>query len=116
MSAPPEAVAETPPLLELEASAARLRPAASEAVLARLNLFNYVDRYVAVSVAPSIKEQFSLSDFQAGAIISAFGDTAEEKAEMMLSDVLTVEASASELGSTVNAILAKRPQRATATR
>ncbi len=40
--------------------------------LTGLNLFNYVDRYVAVSVAPSIKEQFALSDFQAGAIISAF--------------------------------------------
>jgi malate-CoA ligase subunit alpha len=52
----------------------------------------------------------------AGAIISAFGDTAAEKAEMMRSAGLTVAASAAELGSTVKATLAKRPKRAAAAR
>jgi succinyl-CoA synthetase alpha subunit len=52
----------------------------------------------------------------AGAIISAFGDTATEKAEMMRLAGLTVAPSAAELGSTAKAALAKRPQRTTATR
>jgi malate-CoA ligase subunit alpha len=44
----------------------------------------------------------------AGAIISAFGDTAAEKAEIMRSAGLTVAPSPSELGSTVAAALARR--------
>src|SRR5512145_572534 len=45
----------------------------------------------------------------AGAIISAFGDTAAEKAEIMRSAGLTVAPSPAELGSTVAAALAKKP-------
>jgi malate-CoA ligase subunit alpha len=44
----------------------------------------------------------------AGAIISAFGDTAAEKAEIMRSAGLTVAPSPAELGSTVAAALAKK--------
>jgi malate-CoA ligase subunit alpha len=44
----------------------------------------------------------------AGAIISAFGDTAAEKAEMMRSAGLTVAPSAADLGATVKATLEKR--------
>ena len=47
----------------------------------------------------------------AGAIISAFGDTAAEKAEIMRSAGLTVAPSPAELGSTVAQALAKRPTR-----
>jgi malate-CoA ligase subunit alpha len=47
----------------------------------------------------------------AGAIISAFGDTAAEKAEIMRSAGLTVAPSPAELGSTVAAALAKRSAR-----
>ena len=47
----------------------------------------------------------------AGAIISAFGDTAAEKAEIMRSAGLTVAPSPAELGSTVAAALARKPSR-----
>ncbi len=47
----------------------------------------------------------------AGAIISAFGDTAAEKAEIMRSAGLTVAPSPAELGSTVAQALAQRPTR-----
>jgi malate-CoA ligase subunit alpha len=47
----------------------------------------------------------------AGAIISAFGDTAAEKAEIMRSAGLTVAPSPAELGSTVAAALSKRSTR-----
>ena len=47
----------------------------------------------------------------AGAIISAFGDTAAEKAEIMRTAGLTVAPSPAELGSTVAAALSKRPSR-----
>ena len=47
----------------------------------------------------------------AGAIISAFGDTAAEKAEIMRSAGLTVAPSPAELGSTVAQALAGRPTR-----
>jgi malate-CoA ligase subunit alpha len=47
----------------------------------------------------------------AGAIISAFGDTAAEKAEIMRTAGLTVAPSPAELGSTVAAALAKRSSR-----
>lgn len=41
-------------------------------VLTGLNLFNYLDRYVATAVSPAIAEEFALSDWQTTAIISAF--------------------------------------------
>jgi malate-CoA ligase subunit alpha len=44
----------------------------------------------------------------AGAIISAEGDTAREKAEIMRSYGLLVAPSAAELGSTVAAVLNRR--------
>ncbi len=47
----------------------------------------------------------------AGAIISAFGDTAAEKAEIMRSAGLTVAPSPAEMGSTVAAALARKPSR-----
>lgn len=47
----------------------------------------------------------------AGAIISAFGDTAAEKHEIMRSAGLTVAGSPAELGSTVAAAIAKKPSR-----
>jgi malate-CoA ligase subunit alpha len=47
----------------------------------------------------------------AGAIISAFGDTAAEKAEIMRTAGLTVAPSPAELGSTVAAALSKRSSR-----
>ena len=49
----------------------------------------------------------------AGAIISAFGDTAAEKAEVMRSAGLTVAPSAAELGSTVASVLGKLSKRTT---
>ena len=49
----------------------------------------------------------------AGAIISAFGDTAAEKAEIMRSAGLTVAPSPAELGSTVATALASTPSRRT---
>jgi malate-CoA ligase subunit alpha len=45
----------------------------------------------------------------AGAIISAFGDTAAEKSEIMRSLGLSVAASPAELGSAVAEALATRP-------
>jgi malate-CoA ligase subunit alpha len=47
----------------------------------------------------------------AGAIISAFGDTAAEKAEIMRSAGLVVVHSPAELGSTMAAVLARKPSR-----
>jgi malate-CoA ligase subunit alpha len=47
----------------------------------------------------------------AGAIISAAGDSAAEKAEIMRSCGLTVAPNPSEFGSTVAGVLAKRPER-----
>jgi len=47
----------------------------------------------------------------AGAIISAAGDSAAEKAEIMKSCGLTVAPNPSEFGSTVAGVLAKRPER-----
>jgi malate-CoA ligase subunit alpha len=47
----------------------------------------------------------------AGAIISAFGDTAAEKAEIMRTAGLTVAPSPAEMGSTVAAALSKKPSR-----
>jgi malate-CoA ligase subunit alpha len=47
----------------------------------------------------------------AGAIISAFGDTAAEKAEIMRTAGLVVAPSPAELGTTVASALAKRPSK-----
>src|SRR3989475_11357600 len=47
----------------------------------------------------------------AGAIISAFGDTAAEKAELMRSAGLVVAPSPAELGATVARALARQPSR-----
>jgi malate-CoA ligase subunit alpha len=47
----------------------------------------------------------------AGAIISAFGDTAAEKAEIMRTAGLVVAPSPAELGATVASALAKRPSK-----
>jgi len=47
----------------------------------------------------------------AGAIISAFGDTAAEKAEIMRSAGLVVAPSPAELGATVASALAQQPSR-----
>jgi len=49
----------------------------------------------------------------AGAIISTAGDSAAEKAEIMKSYGLIVAPSASELGSTVAAVLGRRSGRRT---
>jgi malate-CoA ligase subunit alpha len=47
----------------------------------------------------------------AGAIISAFGDTAAEKAEVMRSAGLVVAPSPAELGTTMAQALAQQPSR-----
>jgi malate-CoA ligase subunit alpha len=47
----------------------------------------------------------------AGAIISAFGDSAAEKAEIMRSSGLTVAPSPAQLGTAMAEALAKRPSR-----
>jgi malate-CoA ligase subunit alpha len=84
---------------------------AEAALFAKENMRKPVIGYVAGLTAPKGRRMG-----HAGAIISAFGDTAAEKAEMMRSAGLTVAASAAELGSTVKATLAKRPKRAAAAR
>jgi malate-CoA ligase subunit alpha len=84
---------------------------AEAALFARENMAKPVIGYVAGLTAPKGRRMG-----HAGAIISAFGDTAAEKAEMMRSAGLTVAASAAELGSTVKAALAKRPKRTTVAR
>lgn len=47
----------------------------------------------------------------AGAIISAFGDTAAEKAEIMRSAGLIVAPSPAEFGATVARVLSQQPSR-----
>jgi malate-CoA ligase subunit alpha len=84
---------------------------AEAALFAKENMAKPVIGYVAGLTAPKGRRMG-----HAGAIISAFGDTAAEKAEMMRSAGLTVAASAAELGSTVRAALAKRPKRSTVAR
>ncbi len=48
------------------------RPYLGLALLAGLNLFNYLDRYVLASVVPPVKAEFALSDAQVGWLTSAF--------------------------------------------
>ena len=73
---------------------------AEAALFAKENMSKPVIGYVAGLTAPKGRRMG-----HAGAIISAFGDTAAEKAEMMRSAGLTVAPSAAELGTTVKAAL-----------
>jgi malate-CoA ligase subunit alpha len=79
---------------------------AEAALFVKENMTKPVIGYVAGLTAPKGRRMG-----HAGAIISAFGDTAAEKAEIMRSAGLTVAPSPAELGSTVAATLAKRPSR-----
>jgi malate-CoA ligase subunit alpha len=79
---------------------------AEAALFVRENMTKPVIGYVAGLTAPKGRRMG-----HAGAIISAFGDTAAEKAEIMRLAGLTVAPSPAELGSTVAEALAKRPSR-----
>jgi malate-CoA ligase subunit alpha len=77
---------------------------AEAALFVKENMTKPVVGYVAGLTAPKGRRMG-----HAGAIISAFGDTAAEKAEIMRSAGLTVAPSPAELGSTVAAALARKP-------
>jgi malate-CoA ligase subunit alpha len=79
---------------------------AEAALFVKENMSKPVIGYVAGLTAPKGRRMG-----HAGAIISAFGDTAAEKAEIMRSAGLTVAPSPAELGSTVAAALARKPSR-----
>jgi malate-CoA ligase subunit alpha len=79
---------------------------AEASLFVKENMRKPVIGYVAGLTAPKGRRMG-----HAGAIISAFGDTAAEKAEIMRSAGLTVAASPAELGSTVASALAKRTSR-----
>ena len=80
-------------------------PQEAEAALwVKENMVKPVIGYVAGLTAPKGRRMG-----HAGAIISAFGDTAAEKSEIMRSLGLSVAASPAELGSAVAEALAKRP-------
>jgi malate-CoA ligase subunit alpha len=79
---------------------------AEAALFVKDNMSKPVIGYVAGLTAPRGRRMG-----HAGAIISAFGDTAAEKAEIMRSAGLTVAVSPAELGSTVAAALADKPSR-----
>jgi malate-CoA ligase subunit alpha len=79
---------------------------AEAALFVKENMSKPVIGYVAGLTAPKGRRMG-----HAGAIISAFGDTAAEKAEIMRSAGLTVAPSPAELGSTVAAALGKKPSR-----
>jgi malate-CoA ligase subunit alpha len=82
-------------------------PQEAEAALwAKENMKKPVIGYVAGLTAPKGRRMG-----HAGAIISAFGDTAAEKAEIMRSLGLTVARSPAELGAAVAEALAKAPPR-----
>jgi malate-CoA ligase subunit alpha len=81
---------------------------AEASLFVKENMSKPVIGYVAGLTAPKGRRMG-----HAGAIISAFGDTAAEKAEIMRSAGLTVAPSPAELGSTVAAALAKRSSRGT---
>jgi len=76
---------------------------AEASLFVKENMSKPVIGYVAGLTAPKGRRMG-----HAGAIISAFGDTAAEKAEIMRSAGLTVAASPAELGSTVAAALSKK--------
>jgi malate-CoA ligase subunit alpha len=85
---------------------------ADAALFVREHMTKPVIGYVAGLTAPRGRRMG-----HAGAIISAFGDTAAEKAEIMRSAGLIVAPSPSELGATVAHALAKQsPRRELATR
>jgi malate-CoA ligase subunit alpha len=79
---------------------------AEASLFVKENMSKPVIGYVAGLTAPKGRRMG-----HAGAIISAFGDTAAEKAEIMRSAGLTVAPSPAELGSTVAAALSKRSSR-----
>jgi malate-CoA ligase subunit alpha len=79
---------------------------AEAALFVKKNMSKPVIGYVAGLTAPKGRRMG-----HAGAIISAFGDTAAEKAEIMRSAGLTVAPSPAELGSTIAAALSKRSSR-----
>jgi len=79
---------------------------AEAALFVKENMSKPVIGYVAGLTAPKGRRMG-----HAGAIISAFGDTAAEKAEIMRSAGLTVAPSPAELGSTIAAALTKRSSR-----
>lgn len=79
---------------------------ADAAVFVKEHMTKPVIGYVAGLTAPKGRRMG-----HAGAIISAFGDTAAEKAEIMRSAGLTVAPSPAELGATVAAVLAKKSSR-----
>jgi malate-CoA ligase subunit alpha len=79
---------------------------AEASLFVKENMTKPVVGYVAGLTAPKGRRMG-----HAGAIISAFGDTAAEKAEIMRSAGLTVAPSPAEMGSTVAAALAKRASR-----
>ncbi|HUL04461.1 MAG TPA: succinate--CoA ligase subunit alpha [Gemmatimonadales bacterium] len=79
---------------------------ADAAMFVKENMTKPVIGYVAGMTAPKGRRMG-----HAGAIISAFGDTAAEKAEIMRSAGLVVAPSPAELGSTVASVLAKKPSR-----
>jgi malate-CoA ligase subunit alpha len=79
---------------------------AEASLFVKENMSKPVIGYVAGLTAPKGRRMG-----HAGAIISAFGDTAAEKAEIMRGAGLTVAPSPAELGSTVAMALAKRTSR-----
>jgi malate-CoA ligase subunit alpha len=79
---------------------------AEASLFVKENMAKPVIGYVAGLTAPKGRRMG-----HAGAIISAFGDTAAEKAEIMRTAGLVVAPSPAELGSTVAAALAKKPSK-----
>ena len=79
---------------------------ADAALFVREQMTKPVVGYVAGLTAPKGRRMG-----HAGAIISAFGDTAAEKAEIMRSAGLVVAPSPAELGATVARALARQPSR-----
>jgi malate-CoA ligase subunit alpha len=79
---------------------------AEAAIWSKANMSKPVIGYVAGLTAPKGRRMG-----HAGAIISAFGDTAAEKAEIMRSLGLTVARSPAELGAAVAEALSKAPPR-----
>jgi malate-CoA ligase subunit alpha len=79
---------------------------ADAALFVKENMSKPVIGYVAGLTAPKGRRMG-----HAGAIISAFGDTAAEKAQIMRSAGLVVAPSPAELGTTMAAVLARKPSR-----
>jgi malate-CoA ligase subunit alpha len=79
---------------------------AEASLFVKENMTKPVIGYVAGLTAPKGRRMG-----HAGAIISAFGDTAAEKSEIMRSAGLVVAPSPAELGSTVATALAKKSKR-----